>query len=112
MDFNEINLFGKKTFGDILKEIYNNQKDKEKEIRDLIIDMKPMIETKGDAVILAPLLTKYLELSIKNDDTLIKMAGIIQRAVNAGKVNDDGSVQLSDNEKDQLLQNVKNMKAV
>ena len=96
MDFNDVKLFGKKTFGDVLKEIYNNQKDKESELKQLILDLKPMIETKGDAVILAPLLTKYLETSIKNDESLIKMAGIIQRAINSGAKVEDGNVQLSD----------------
>ena len=112
MDFNDIKVFGRKTFGDVLKEIYNNQKDKESELRQLIIDLKPMIETKGDAIMLAPLLTKYLETSIKNDESLIKMAGIIQRAVNAGSKGEDGNVQLSDDEKDQLLENIKSLKAV
>ena len=30
MDFNQVTLFGNKTFADLLKEIYTNSKDKEK----------------------------------------------------------------------------------
>ena len=32
MDFNQVTLFGSKTFADLLKEIYTNSKDKEKQI--------------------------------------------------------------------------------
>jgi hypothetical protein len=48
-----------------------------------------------------------MELGIKNDEQLIKMATIIQRAVNTN-TNDDGSFGMTEEEKAQLLNEVKN----
>lgn len=80
MDFQKV-IFKNKTFSSVLEEIYSNSRDKEKQISKLIDDLKPMIKGPGDAVIMVPLLQEYLALGIKNDDQLVKMAAIIQRAM-------------------------------
>ncbi len=81
MDFNQV-LFKDKTFSSLLEDIYKNANRKEKEIKALIDQLKPMIQEPGDAMMLVPLLKEYMELAIKNDDALIKMAGIVQRGMN------------------------------
>ena len=107
MDFNNITIFGKKTFADLLKEIHTNSSNKEKEIRILINNLKPLITSTGDAVIIVPLIKDYLDVSVKNDDLLIKMAGIIQRALNSSSNNDD--ILLSDNDKEMLFQSIQEL---
>jgi hypothetical protein len=107
MDFNNITIFGKKTFADLLKEIHTNSSNKEKEIRILINNLKPLITSTGDAVIIVPLIKDYLDVSIKNDDLLIKMAGIVQRALNSSSNNDD--ILLSDNDKEMLFQSIQEL---
>lgn len=104
MDFNTITLFGKKTFADLLKEIHTNSSNKEKEIRALIDNLKPFITSAGDAVIIVPLIKDYLDVSVKNDDLLIKMAGIVQRAMNSNIGSDD--LLLSDSDKEMLFQSM------
>ena len=100
------NIFGSKKFSDILEEIYNNQKKKEEQISTLISELKPLIQDIGDATLVVPLLKEYLEISVKNDEQLIKMATIIQRAVqNEG--DDDGNFGMTEEEKQQLLNEVK-----
>ena len=100
------NVFGSKKFSDILEEIYNNQKKKEEQISTLISELKPLIQDIGDATLVVPLLKEYLEISVKNDEQLIKMATIIQRAVqNEG--DDDGNFGMTEEEKQQLLNEVK-----
>jgi hypothetical protein len=101
MDFSQVNLFGKKTFADLLKEIHSNQKDKEVQLRSLIEALKPLITSPGEATIMVPLIKEYMELAIKNDDALIKMAGIVQRAMN-NKMADNGEI-LSDEDKEMLF---------
>ena len=64
MDFNQVTLFGSKTFADLLKEIYTNSKDKEKQISALIQGLKPLIETPGDATLIVPLIKEYMETII------------------------------------------------
>jgi len=93
-------IFGKKKFSDILSEIYDNQKKKEQQITGLISELKPLVSDIGDATLIVPLIKDYLELGVRNDEQLIKMATIIQRAVN----NDMGDgLGISDAEKEELM---------
>jgi hypothetical protein len=112
MDFNEINIYGKTNLSTVLKEIHKNAQDKEKELKQLISDLKPYIHTAGDAIILIPLISKYMEISIKNDDNLIKMVGIVQRAYNSATKSNSDDLQLTDDEKEQLLKSVQDLKVV
>ncbi|MBT6755382.1 MAG: hypothetical protein HOA86_05140 [Gammaproteobacteria bacterium] len=94
-------IFGDKKFSDILEEIYTNQKKKSKQVTALISELKPLINEIGDATLIVPLIKEYMEIGVKNDDALIKMATIIQRAVqNEGE---DGSLGISDEEKEALM---------
>jgi hypothetical protein len=94
-------IFGKKKFSDVLEEIYNNQKKKDQQVTALISELKPLISDIGDATLVVPLIKEYMEISVKNDDILIKMAALAQRAM--ATVSTDGSLTISDEEKDQLL---------
>jgi hypothetical protein len=94
-------IFGKKKFSNILEEIYNNQQKKDQQVSALINELKPLISEIGDATLVVPLIKEYLEISVKNDDLLIKMAALAQRAMNTTAT--DGSLTISDEEKEQLL---------
>ena len=101
----ESNIFGKKKFSDILKEIYDNQKKKEVQISALIGELKPLINDIGDATLVVPLIKEYMELGIKNDEQLIKMSTIIQRALSSNKSEEEG-FGMTEDEKKQLLQEI------
>lgn len=94
-------IFGKKKFSDILEEIYDNQKKKDKQISALISELKPLISDIGDATLIVPLIKEYMEIGVKNDEQLIKMATIIQRTLN--NTSGEGGFGISDEEKAQLL---------
>jgi hypothetical protein len=94
-------IFKNKKFSDVLEEIYNNQKKKDQQVTALISELKPLISDIGDATLVVPLIKEYMEISVKNDDILIKMAALAQRAM--ATVTSDGSLTISDEEKDQLL---------
>ena len=94
-------IFGKKKFSDVLEEIYNNQQKKDKQVTALINELKPLISDIGDATLVVPLIKEYMEISVKNDDILIKMAALAQRAM--ATITSDGSLTITDEEKDQLL---------
>ena len=98
--FNKV-VFGKKKFSDILEEIYNNQKRREAQVTALISELKPMVTDIGDATLIVPLIKEYMEIGVKNDDALIKMATLVQRALNS--ISEDGGLGISDEEKQQLL---------
>jgi len=101
-------IFGKKKFSDVLEEIYNNQQKKDKQVTALINELKPLISDIGDATLVVPLIKEYMEISVKNDDILIKMAALAQRAM--ATVSTDGSLTISDEEKDQLLATMNELK--
>jgi hypothetical protein len=95
-------VFGKKKFSDILSEIYDNQKRKEKQISGLIAELKPLISDIGDATLIVPLIKEYLEIGVKNDEQLIKMSTIIQRALNSSS--GEESLGITEEEKQQLME--------
>jgi len=101
------NIFGKKKLSDLFQEIYNNQKKKEEQISALINELKPLINDIGDATLVVPLIKEYMDLSIKNDEALIKMATIVQRALNSDS-SEDSNFGMTEEEKAQLLAEVKN----
>lgn len=95
-------IFGDKKFSDILEEIYTNQKKKEAQVTALIGELKPLVQEIGDATLIVPLIKEYMEIGVKNDEQLIKMATIIQRVINNSQT-DDGNFGISEEEKNQLL---------
>jgi len=101
-------LFGKKKFSSILEEIYNNQKKKDLQINSLISELKPLINDIGEATLIVPLIKEYMEIGVKNDDILIKMAALAQRAMQSQS--NDSSLSISDEEKEQLLSAISELK--
>jgi hypothetical protein len=100
-------IFGNKKFSDLLKDIYENQKKKDRQINLLIADLKPLITNIGDAALLVPVIKDYMEVSVKNDEHLVKLAAVIQRMVS--NKTEEGSSFLTDEEKDALLKEIKNI---
>jgi len=95
-------IFDDKSFGDLLKEIHGNQKKKSTQIASMIAELRPLITSLGDATVVVPLIKEYMEISVKNDDHLIKMASIVQRLTTGGANTGDGGL-LSTEEMDQLM---------
>ena len=62
----------------------------------------------GDtAVQIIPMLKEYLEINVKNDEQLVKLATVVQRMVTANSKGDsDDEFGLSDKEKEQLLKDI------
>ena len=99
-------IFEGKNFSDLLKEIHTNSKKKEKQINSLIAQLQPLVKNITDATILVPLIKDYLDVGVKNDDALIKMAGIIQRAMTR-TTSEGEDFKLTADERNQLLETVK-----
>jgi|TARA_R110000822_G_scaffold168509_3_gene308561 hypothetical protein len=102
-------IFKKKKFSDILEEIYENQKKKESQISALIGELKPLINDIGDATLVVPLIKEYMEIGVKNDEQLIKMATIVQRALQVQSQTQSNELSFSEEEKAQLFELAKNV---
>ena len=103
-------IFGKKKFSDLLQEIHENQNTRAAQIHGLISELKPLIADIGDATLIVPLIKEYMELGIKNDEVLVKMATIVQRATTT-KQGDVETTLLSEEEKQQLLGELEKLEA-
>jgi hypothetical protein len=100
----DLEIFSGKTFSGLLKDIYTNAKAKERQIDILIKELKPLIKNIGDATVIVPLIKDYLDIAVKNDDHLIKMAAIVQKA--QGRISDENGLLLTEQEKEQLMEQV------
>ena len=94
-------LFDDKSFSDLLKEIHGNQKKKAKQLAQLIAELRPLVQSLGDATVVVPLIKEYMEISVKNDDALLKMAAIVQR-LSTGNANSGDGGLLTEEEMAQL----------
>lgn len=96
-------LFPGKDLSGLFKDIYENQQNKKQRISELIAEMKKVIRHAGDMAVIGPIIKDLVDTSVKNDDSLIKMAAIAQRII-ASKDKVDGDTGfLTDDEKEQLL---------
>lgn len=95
-------IFGNKKFSDLLKEIHTNSKNKEKKINELIESIQPHIVDLQSAIMMVPLLANYLNIGVKNDEQLIKLAAIVQRALTTPTATEGDSI-LTEDEKKELI---------
>jgi len=100
----EFELFQGTNFSDLMRDIYHNSKKKSRQIDGLIKELQPLIKNTGDATVLVPMIKDYLEVSVKNDDALVKLAAVVQRLVSAtNKDSEENEFGLSDDERRRLL---------
>ena len=99
----DFELFPGKNLSGLFKDIYDNQQNKKQRISELISEMKKVIRHAGDMAVIGPIIKDLVDTSVKNDDSLIKMAAIAQRIIGASQKAEGDSGFLSDDEKEQLL---------
>ena len=105
MDF-DVEIFKGKTFSELMKDIYSNSTKKDRQINMLIGELRPLIKNIGDATVIVPLIKEYLEVGVKNDEHLVKLAAVVQRLIstyNRVQTETGNSWILSEEEKKQLL---------
>jgi hypothetical protein len=97
---NDYEIFEGKTLSDVFKDIYDNSKTNKQQLEVLMKEVVGFIKD-GDTA----MLKEYLEINVKNDEQLVKLATIVQRITAAEKrVSDSGEeFGLSDREKQQLM---------
>ena len=96
-------IFEGKTFQDLTKDIYENTQKKKIQIDLLISEIHGFITTIDDVIMVAPIIKEYMEVSVKNDEHLVKLAGVLQRIISKSNGESDESMLLSDVEKEELM---------
>lgn len=101
MSKNEI--FDGKSFEDLTKDIYENQQNKKLQLDLLIQEIHGMIQTLDDAVLVTPMIKELFEVSVKNDEHLVKLASVWQRIISKSGSDSEESMLLSESEKEDLI---------
>jgi predicted transcriptional regulator YheO len=102
MDRND-ELFKGTSFSDLMSDVYHNSKKKDRQMNQLIASLQPLIKNASDATVVMPLIKDILDVSIKNDDHLVKLTAIVQRYISTKQTITGADSLLSDEEKQQLL---------
>ena len=80
-NFDDVSVFDGMSLSDLFKKIHKNNKDIDKQIGEFIDVMKPMATANaGSATMLMPTVKDLIDVNVKNNEQLIKMAAIAQRA--------------------------------
>ena len=100
-------VFEGKTLSDVFKDIYDNSNRNKEQLEVLMKEVVSFIKDGDTAVQIIPMLKEYLEINVKNDEQLVKLATIVQRLATAAKQGDsDEEFGLSEREKEQLMKNI------
>lgn len=87
-NFADLKLFENTSLSDIFQEIHTNNKKTDTQITELINSLKPMLNSAGEVVMLMPTIKDLIEVNVKNNDQLVKIAGIAQRNLSSSPSND------------------------
>tara|TARA_B100000900_G_C20300091_1_gene601833 strand:+ start:260 stop:631 length:372 start_codon:yes stop_codon:yes gene_type:complete len=96
-------IFNGKTLSDLFGEIHDNSTSTRAQVKALIGELKPLIENIGDATLIVPMIKEYMEIGVKNDEALIKLATIVQR-IESANAKGDGSDMFDFSELQDLLE--------
>ena len=100
-------IFEGKSLSSLFEDIYKNTEYNRKQLDVLTKELVQFIKDGDTAVQIVPMIKEYLEINVRNDDQLVKMAGIVQRLISAeGKAGSEDEYGLSDEEKQQLLSGI------
>ena len=96
-------IFKGKTFQDLTKDIYENTTKRKVQIDLLISEIHGFIQTIDDVVMVAPIIKEYMDTAVKNDEHLVKLAGVLQRIISKSAGGGEESMLLSESEKEDLI---------
>ena len=108
----DFEVFDGKSLSDLFKDIYENTQTNKKQLEVLMQEVVGFIKDGDTAVQIIPMLKEYLEINVKNDDQLVKIAAIVQRLISTeSKGGSADEFGLSDAEKEQLMNAVEEVAA-
>jgi len=94
------------TFRDLCAEIIQRSTAKKNQLDTLFTDVRSHIKNVNDVQVFLPRIKELLDVGVKNDEQLIKLASVVQRLQSAQLEASGGdSGGLSEEEKEQLIEN-------
>ena len=103
----EFEIFKGKSLSSLFEDIYDNSKTNKEQLTVLVKEVAGFIKDGDMAVQLIPMIKEYLEINVKNDEQLVKLAQVVQRLIAAeSRSGAEGEFLLSDREKEQLVKDL------
>ena len=98
------------TLEDLLRKVYENSVERHDQIIATSEHVTSKINGPADAVMLLPALIELQKVAVKNDDQLLNLAGVIQRAISAEKKGkSEEKFNISADDRKLLLERAKQM---
>lgn len=100
-------IFDGKTLSDMFSDVYKNTDRKREQINQFVSNMVKLIRTPEDAAVLGPVIKDFLDVNVKNDEHIVRLVQVAQRLVSISTKTASDSMILTEEEKNQLLKNIK-----
>jgi len=104
---NDYEIFKGKSLSSLFQDIYENQNYNRKQLDVLTRNITSMIKDGDTAVQIVPMIKEYLEINVRNDELLVKLAGIVQKIITAeSKGESESEFGLSEMEKQEIMNTI------
>jgi hypothetical protein len=103
----ETEIFDGKTLSDMFSDVYRNTDKKREQINQFVANMVKLIRTPEDAAVLGPVIKDFLDVNVRNDEHIVRLVQIAQRLVAVNSKTSSNDMILTEEEKNQLLNNIK-----
>ena len=104
---NDYEIFKGKSLSSLFQDIYENQNYNRKQLDGLTRNITSMIKDGDTAVQIVPMIKEYLEINVRNDELLVKLAGIVQKIITAeSKGESESEFGLSEIEKQEIMNTI------
>jgi hypothetical protein len=104
---NDYEIFKGKSLSSLFQDIYENQNYNRKQLDVLTRNITSMIKDGDTAVQIVPMIKEYLEINVRNDELLVKLASIVQKIITAeSKGESESEFGLSEVEKQEIMNTI------
>ena len=104
---NDYEIFKGKSLSSLFQDIYENQNYNRKQLDVLTRNITSMIKDGDTAVQIVPMIKEYLEINVRNDELLVKLASIVQKIISTeNKGESESEFGLSEIEKQEIMNTI------
>lgn len=103
----EVTLFDEYSLQDLFKQIVTNSRQTRKHLKQTIQQIADFLQDKVDLQILSPQISNYMNIMVKNDQLLLKLANAVTKIVSVKNRFQEESDELTQEQKKQLIEQAK-----
>ena len=98
----DFEIYDGKTFRDLCKDIVDRSQSKKDQVDILITEVRNHIKSGNDVQVYLPRIKELLDVGVKNDEQIIKLASVLQRLQSSQIETGTDDGMLTDEEKEKL----------